>query len=495
MIRDEQKDRYLAVKYQVGKYFGDPLTQSERNLFALLYKNQIHPILQQVEPVDEKGNGVVQLRNWLYKSPPEDNPTSLEAFPEEQGISAPFIRYVTKPWNDAKDFSQEAWIAQENMWIQREIYDIIRKTNDSLSIFQRKDGQGFEMTGKEAQAKDKALAFTNPYFEVSLVRDSKNNNLLFTIKNRLPRRQRLDLSFAIQTSNKPGMKPEIIKVSGLPLFPAGDKANKDTLVQTIPPPKDTPREGIYSVSQVLTWETAAVKRIDQISIGSNGGDVDGISHSQRTFYDSLRPFDDKDIGKDDAAAAGPGGGPPPMKGGSTGKNAADGTPGGPKKAAGIGQNVGVLAHGLWRDRYVEVTAQSRRIPVAVVLIVDQDHVDRVLTQFNNSTLRFLETQVLLNHYPGSLQPPTAVDPKDGAATPGNPFRMKMPGFGPGAGPAAGPGGQPQPSAGQDMETNMEIVIYGIMTLYQRHPPRAAASMPGPATAPAATPAPLKKGDR
>ena len=45
------------------------------------------------------------------------------------------------------------------------------------------------------------------------------------------------------------------------------------------------------------------------------------------------------------------------------------------------------------------------IPVAVVLIVDQDHVDRVLNSFNNSKLRFLETQVLLNYYSGSLQPP------------------------------------------------------------------------------------------
>ena len=42
--------------------------------------------------------------------------------------------------------------------------------------------------------------------------------------------------------------------------------------------------------------------------------------------------------------------------------------------------------------------------VAIVLIVDQNQVDRVQTAFNNSKLRFLTTQVLLNHYPKSLKP-------------------------------------------------------------------------------------------
>ena len=31
-------------------------------------------------------------------------------------------------------------------------------------------------------------------------------------------------------------------------------------------------------------------------------------------------------------------------------------------------------------------------------------------------------------------------------------------------------GTSQPGAASDMETNMEVVIYGFMTLYQRYPP-------------------------
>ena len=46
-----------------------------------------------------------------------------------------------------------------------------------------------------------------------------------------------------------------------------------------------------------------------------------------------------------------------------------------------------------RERYTQVPEQLRRVPVAVVLVVEQGQVDRVQTAFNNSRLRFLTTQV------------------------------------------------------------------------------------------------------
>src|SRR5207249_422527 len=61
-------------------------------------------------------------------------------------------------------------------------------------------------------------------------------------------------------------------------------------------------------------------------------------------------------------------------------------------------------HKLIRNRYLEKSPQSRHVPVAVTLIVDQDHVDRVLTSFTNSKLRFLTSQVLLNRYPLTVAP-------------------------------------------------------------------------------------------
>ena len=86
-----------------------------------------------------------------------------------------------------------------------------------------------------------------------------------------------------------GHEEEIIKISGDALMPAGTKG-QDFYAKSFPKQKDD-RTGIYSVQQVLNWQTAAIKRIDQISIGSNeAGDV---SHSQRTLVLGLRPFDDK----------------------------------------------------------------------------------------------------------------------------------------------------------------------------------------------------------
>ena len=112
--------------------------------------------------------------------------------------------------------------------------------------------------------------------------------------------------------------------------------------------------------------------------------------------------------------------------------------------------------------------------MAVVLVVDQDHVDRVITQFNNSKLRFLESQVLLNHFSGSLQPAGVVEQKkEGAGPPpgSQPGFKGFGGFGTKGLDTGATEGQPAAAGGDNQETNMEMVIYGIVTLYQRYPPR------------------------
>jgi hypothetical protein len=437
----------------------------------------------------------VQLKGWLY---------SPDSLPDEAANAADlrFINYVKVKWDNGIDFSKGAWIAQEDLWIQKEIYRIIGETNNTVSLFEKQKGNDNE----------KFKVFKNSYFELHLALNP-DGSISFTAKNLLNRRQRLDQKFLVKTIEKG--TPEEIKISADPLMPKGDAGQKDTFKTTIPAPKDgTLRKGIFEVRQVLTWETAAVKRIDQISIGSNAsGD---IAHGHRTYTDGLFPFLVADIGAPDDLTGvgnvpGPGGGQQKQSGPLTkGWGAKMGVgakgPGGPQRGAqGGAGNSQKIAHDLWLTRYVEVSDQSRRIPVAIALIIDQDHVDRVLTHFNNSKLRFLETQVILNHYPASLQPLAPSDAKGG-----DPARPSGPGglFGP-----KGLGGQPsgaQPGAAAggsaEMETNMEIVIYGIMTLYQRYParpvvappagtaPAPAAAAPGAPPAPAA-PAADKKNER
>jgi hypothetical protein len=431
-LKDIGPGKFVTVTYQKGRYFNDPLTGTEIDAFTKSYSDQIWEVLKTVEPLDEKGKGVVQLRDWLY--PPSELPTELPP-------SGSFIRYVTGPWNVNKPLSKEAWIAQEDLWIQTEIYRMIAEANKKISDFQ---GKG----GKKA---DTPYTFVNPTFKVELTLDPKGN-LAFKIKNRLDHQQALDLNFRVLLNDARDFTPETFRISGDALKPAGDKNGKDTFTASFPIAK-SPRNGVFSVQQVLTWQTAAVKRIDLISIGDAGEQ----SHSHRTFGEgALRPFDSKDM--DGAVMAKGVPGRPPGKG-------AKGVIAPPKGGAApvaAGANMGAIEHGLWTFRYVGdgVSDQFRRIPVAVVIIVDQDHVDRVLTSFNNSKLRFLPTQVLLNQYPGSLQPPAPP-----AADADKPVRPLFPG-----GRPAPVAPQPQAGAASDTETNMELIIYGIMTLYQRYPP-------------------------
>jgi hypothetical protein len=133
-------------------------------------------------------------------------------------------------------------------------------------------------------------------------------------------------------------------------------------------------------------------------------------------------------------------------------------------------------NGLVKDRYLEVNDQARRLPVGVAIIVDQMHLGRILKAFENSKFRFVINQTLLNRYPLSLRPVIAAANKDDAPRPVQPFRGFFP-QGPG-GPGrhrmmpfpmgAGAGGE------ETFESNVELVIYGTMTLYQRYPPRPAA---------------------
>lgn len=439
--------KLAIVTYQQGKYFADVLTTTEQRAFAENYANEVLEVLKMVDPLDEKGNGVVQLKDWLYK-------------PELPATEAPFVRFVPE-WNFQKlDISKEAWIAQEDLWIQHEIYRLIAATNDSVGKYERV---------KTDPKKTDVHTFRNTTFEINLKLDAKKE-LQFEIKNRTQRRQRLDIRFRVKMNK--GLQPEIITISGNPLMPAGTK--NDTLVQTIPAGESL-RTEIVSVEQVLAWDTAAVKRIDYISIGSNDGA--SISHSHRTFPEGLKPLDSKDaevaqkpddkmVGKDQPYKF--------EKGGTIG---------------GAGGNKKVLDHKLWTDRYMEVTEQSRRVPVAIALIIDQEHVDRVLTQFNNSKLRFLLTQVMINQYTGNLQPQLMEDKKQEYGPklpysgqfprPGTfpmptpmPTPTPMPGPGPGYPPTGGGLGQGN-EGGSITETNLEIVIYGVMTLYQRYPPRPA----------------------
>src|SRR5262249_30173666 len=105
------------VSYQKGKYFGDELTPREREVFANDYKSQLRGIVDQVHPW-EKNHGVVQFKgDWL----------------DEEG--APEVMRHIKKWDVGELKSEECWLAQEDLWVQRELLRLVRVANDYVAKY------------------------------------------------------------------------------------------------------------------------------------------------------------------------------------------------------------------------------------------------------------------------------------------------------------------------------------------------------------------------
>src|SRR5262249_24925981 len=121
-------------------------------------------------------------------------------------------------------------------------------------------------------------------------------------------------------------------------------------------------EGVFAVEQVLTTATAPVKQISQIELGQ---------HSHRTFKDLKPRFikDKKEEPKNEAEK---------MEGQGAGK---DNMPKDnmPKDNMPIGQKKTEDEKAKKANRYSDSTPQFRKMPVAMVLLVDQDSANYVLT--------------------------------------------------------------------------------------------------------------------
>jgi hypothetical protein len=159
-------------------------------------------------------------------------------------------------------------------------------------------------------------------------------------------------------------------------------------------------------------------------------------------------------------------------------------------AAGMGMQAasGVGKQGVLLDRYLEVTGELRKVPINLVLIVDPDHIAKVEKAFAESPLRFLTTQMMWQRCAVSLRPQeagtgsTPVGEKGPAGLgfgtkgmrsgPGgiglSGMRSGPGGFGSGLDGPIGPGRPPADSAdGGDEQENLELTIYGVITLYDR----------------------------
>jgi hypothetical protein len=401
--------------------------------------------------------------------------------------------------------------------------------------------------GAVAKQKDLTVAFTNPYWKVELKLVKQGAAVDVKLTNLLPRRQRLDFNLKVRFQ-KARRELTPLEIPGDSLPPAGTTDREgnpaDFVLKTVDLPEATNAEGIFEVQQELSWETAVVRRLDQINFGA------AEAHSHRTYPKMVAEFPafkapdaPKAEGADQPAGGELKGGKAQQPGGETMGFGPRGGRGGFNpyaKGGAAASSDPDNPHGRVRERYADVSKQARRVPVCVVLVADQDHIQRVLASFGDSKLRFWTTQVLVNRFPGSLRPNIEVPAEDeqgqtgqnksgtksgrfgdreagmgmgmfygakmgrggfGGPPPGMmqskggrgpgalpPMQGSRPGGGYGApggfGPPGGYGGSSGgldngAVGGEDSDRNVELVIYGIVSLYERYPPKPGADSAPP----------------
>jgi hypothetical protein len=394
----------LQSQFQKYKYFGDPIDQFDRALFDDNYSTQLREVWEVVQPVTANGEGVVQCKgDW--------------------GEVLQLDRtFETKP--PSKD---DIWLTQEELWVKREMLRIIRDANQSVARFKEvtpetsaekdnkeaKAGAPAEKDAKEAKPEtaaaqqDKKAAkpapaaaktdpnhkiFRNSYWEFDLTLAGPDRGkyvLRGKITNIGKRKQPLDTKFKVflqdpRTVDDPSSV--LLSLDALPLA-VGDSKPVQTQVQ-----EQKAIEGLFGVEQVLNWKTAAVKRLDDLRL---------MYPSSRTAARTLKPpsfiITNPPESTDSSAS-----------GDASSQTAAPASPG----LGGVASPYGVAAqmtttntlNGLDINRYTDISPQVRHMPVAMVVVVDEEHLPELLAAFVNSKLRIQVLQYHWQHCRDRLNP-------------------------------------------------------------------------------------------
>jgi hypothetical protein len=446
-------------------YFGDPIDDTIRNHYGTAYFNKNRPAESQlVQAIELVQPGVVQFLNPWHTT----------------------IRWVQE-WKSEPPTAEDIWLAQEDMWVQTGLLKIIATTNDLLA--KMKEDKAMDERYKDARHR----VFTNVNWSLDLdVSQAIEGKPVFQYKltNIGRRRQILPIKFQITFTGL--AQPTELEVTGEPLTPgksiAGPKEGKPIPVQFGSP------KGIAEVKQLFDWRTVPIKRIDQLQMGVN---------SVRTTGLPLKPPEGGVFKKDTPDASQSTQSSDTTRGGKLGTitSASGGNVAG-GNVAGSSSTDSKTVNGLERNRYLEVSPQVRRMPVGLALVVDQAHIQDVLTAVANSALRIQSTQWHWRRFHGDIKPkeeesPTTPAPATEAPPPVRSSAGKLIGLNP---RLSGPSGPMTPAAGatsggeeqQDWDL-VELAIYGIASLYERYPPRDKAASAGAATTTGAPTAPASGG--
>jgi hypothetical protein len=322
-------------------------------------------------------------------------------------------------WKAGADVTaEEVWLAQEDYWVQRELMRALKQANYTVGHFT-------PVAGAKADSSKNELArqrFENPNWQLELALVRAEGKFLLTgkITNIGKRRQQLGkIYFWVRVHKDPTAAPVALEVQGEALGVGKEwPINPDQKVYLTGLFRNP--EGVFDVEQIFDNSTSPIRRIDQVAM---------FMHSHRTFEPDLKR---------------PSFSPPAVE----------------KPKTPLEEDKDPLErteNGLVRTRYYDMTAQVRRLPLGLVMIVDQAHVPEIETALANCKLRFQTTQVNVQHFRGIVKPPE----KEERAF------------------------APKTESGEEAQNNLvEMSIFGIASLYERPPKKkeaaaAAAGKVGP----------------
>ncbi|HLW63943.1 MAG TPA: hypothetical protein VKS79_01405 [Gemmataceae bacterium] len=409
-------------------------------------------------------------------------------------------------WSETnRPTSDEVWLSLEDMCVEREVLNVLHDSNQAVAVFQPvpvPKGEALPPTTLRP-AEAFAKRFQSRRYQLDISLDRKDRDYIFhvKVKNISGRRQvvyRLDLNVWVSPnpSETEMARPILVSINQDAL--AADQVVEENVkvnVNQLP-------IGILRVEEVLNQRNVPIKRLKELALGKNPG--------HRKYDPTLKTV--KAFEKEtDTKPSTDTNGPPQGFGGSAGMK--PGMPGGNMPGMPPGLSVGgnnpaasgeLTPNGLSKKRYIDVTDQVRRLPITIVMTMDQSSISDVLVALSNSNLRFQITQVhWMRVYslpsnsssesaPGLPAPaaggssdvrPPAVVGSSSAGKPGlgsgpRGSGTQGPGgvlVGPGTVTPAPAGGLPQPgtsgeqSLTSDQQTAnlVDLTIYGVATLYER----------------------------
>jgi hypothetical protein len=387
----------------------------------------------------------------------------------EEGTWKDILRWVPS-WKDPDD--EEIWLSMEDTWVQRELLRAIKQTNEGVAWFTPTDQGPAAQPSAEAPRK---RSFRNPYWQLDLDLPLDGKVLKGKLTNISKRRQQPNVTFWVQVLPKEDLKvPFAINLTDPKLLPAERqrlpfatdrerqlfvevRVSGDTLAVgeslTLPEVPCKIGTGLFSVLQQLKLETAPVKCLKGIRLGEMSERTSLLGKQLKSRAEEPAPAPAKGM----SAPAGGIGGSADAK--AAAADEAKKLMGSGDKADSSSGSGSSTKNGLERKRYVEVTTQVRRMPVAIRVLADQDHMQDLLRALANSKLRMQTTQVYWNH----TNSPQAAAPgkaSDGPARPGAPAAI------------GGSGAKESKAQGaDDQESNVvQLVFYGIISLYERPRP-------------------------